>query len=244
MGWFQKLDDVFKKGAGNIVDSYYGTSSSTKDMEGSITGAENNLKQIPAAIEAPMQILKGNEIKNAIGLRELPASDLYTLLKAAATVMGQFENQIEDLSEILFAQGEYVEAMAQRSGGLLSDLATYGGSARKNAEKKSSHITPQVVAVCDQTYEYFGAKVFPHLGFIPEKFRRAADLFAFCEYIEDGEVDSWESCVKTIKADKKHEEVMTKYEGFDAKLAMIERNTSATARNTDILAFFAITDRL
>ena len=239
MSWFKKLDDAVKKGAGGILDTIDGGKTATKSMDMSIAAAESSFSRLPAKVEAPMQRIRQYGVRNAVELRQMKTSDLLELLKNSADVLEEFENHLFELYDIAAAQSDHVDTAAKRSYGMFSAITPLSSSmATKRAAEQTSHVMPQVNALCDQALGYLSA-LLPDLSFIPEKYRLSGYLKAMSGYLEDGEEVSWEGCIKTFKQDSQNQKVLEHFSDFGNKLDLIEQHTSSTAKSAGLMAFFA-----
>ena len=186
-------------------------------------------------------------LSSAQQFRQLDVDRLQDLLRCCSKALKVFENQLKIIVDGYDEIERYADKWKDKSGDLFAAFNNMIGD--RVAKKKTGAEVERLNIQTERTLEALNeelASVESVLGVIPPKYRMSIILDQMCEYLEDGEVDSWEGCIKTFKDDS-HKMRENAY--FNSMLDMqanlvqltasIEQNTAATARNTALTAFFS-----
>ena len=208
-------------------------------------GAETAIKDATLIMAEPLQIssstkksLEKFSIRDTSELRQMNSGQLQEFLSLSANVIGLFEERIEKLSYACDAIKEYLGGndnsiardtkKVQEGKGILLNKDYKAKLSEKNKIE-------QAMSICDEQLLSMESA----LIIIPEKYRMSLILYQFCEYLADGEVDSWEGCIKTFKEDVFRMQQNENFQNVINHLEVIERNTANIAKNTKTTAFFA-----
>jgi len=190
--------------------------------------------------------LNGFSIEHASQLRTMQPQELAELLSCCSKALKIFEKRVEQISNA-YEQYEIAidnrPAMVKRIENNASPLAKKIYGHNVSAEMNRKRLAPmkakldsqveQVIAIFDKDLKAEGSV----LNIIPEKYRLSSILDMMCGYLSDGEVDSWEGCIRTYKEDS-HKMRMEEYsQAFIESLNRIERNTSKIAFYSAVTAF-------
>ena len=186
-------------------------------------------------------------LSSAQQFRQLDVDRLQDLLRCCSKALKVFENQLKIIVDGYDEIERYADKWKDKSGDLFAAFNNMIGD--RVAKKKTSAEVERLNIQTERTLEALNEELMSVesvLGVIPPKYRMSIILDQMCEYLEDGEVDSWEGCIKTFKDDS-HKMRENAY--FNSMLDMqanlvqlttsIEQNSAATARNTALTAFFS-----
>ena len=181
------------------------------------------------------QSLEGFSIKNASQLRQMNSEELLELLSCAAKAINVFEARIQRIEMAYESYESYLNSFPRPP--LTAMIEDFTGRRdfdidRKNREQK---LKPQKDKLNEQyaqamiVFEEDLLSVESVLNVIPERYRMTTILNMMCEYLAEGEVDSWEGCIKTFKEDAYRVMSMENSQAILNGLNRIERNTAAAA---------------
>jgi len=172
--------------------------------------------------------LKQFSIQNASELRAMNSQELIQLLSCCANALRVFEKRVERISEG-YAHIEYL--VIGNAPSLPMNRAIHIKATTKRLEPHKLRLdeeASQVLATFDTDLKSEGSI----LNVIPEKYRLSIILDMMCEYLSDGEVDSWEGCIKSFKDDFQRIQEMEYFQKFADSLERVEKNTA-------LIAFFS-----
>ena len=206
------------------------------------------LKDTPLQVPAHMkQSLTRFSVHDASDLRRLGTTELKDLLSCSARVLEVFENRLEQIADMYDRVDSHIGNAANAIGGDWMKFTPLSAmQAKKTAERKTKHVkdelevqTRHVMSAMDNEL----ANVESVLGVIPDKYRSSIILDMMCGYIADGEVDSWEGCIRAFKEDAYRMQQNQQFNSMLSCLERIDENTATaaffsklTAWNTGIIA--------
>ena len=226
------------------IDNIKGLFVSKDKAHEIINAAESGSLRISPQLKSELESFG---LSSAQQFRQLDVDRLQDMLRCSSKALKVFESQLKLIMDGYDEIENYSDKWRDKSGDLLSVFNNM--IADKVVKNKTGAELERLNAQTERTFAALDeelASVESILGVIPPKYRMSIILEQMCGYIEDGEVDSWEGCVKTFKDDS-HK--MIQRADFNNLLNMvdnltqltesIERNTAATAKNTAITAFFS-----
>ena len=183
-------------------------------------------------------------VENAASLRSLDSKTLYAFLSCSAQMLEVFENRIAQITEVYGDYHDYLRVfLSQAEIDAGRELELTGGKTRQNIEEIKGRLESQyeqAMVVFDRDFMNVGSV----LSAIPERYRMSIILNTMCGYITDGEVDSWEGCVKTFKEDAHRMQqnehfnaVINRLDTMNDKLSKIQKNTASIAFFSGITAW-------
>jgi len=198
-------------------------------------GIENLEKEGLQIGQHLIQPLEGFSIENASELRQMDADQLRQLLSCASAVLKKFEDRIGKIADVQ----DSIEAHVDKKKGpavIKAMDSLFGATAKEKGIRKSvqplqDRLDKQYLLAMS-TFESDTKSVKNVLNAIPERYRMSAILDMMCGYLCEGEVDSWEGCIKTFKDDVHR---LQQNENFNTVINTLGR----IERNTEISAFFA-----
>jgi len=177
-------------------------------------------------------------VEHAFELRSMQPPELIKLLSCCANALRIFEKRVEQIS-----QGyEHYEKAVDGRPSIVKEIESNASPLAKKiygpnpqAEMNRKRLAPikedldeqaeQVIILLDELLNAKGNA----LNVIPEKYRLSIILDMMCGYLSDGEVDSWEGCIKTFKEDTHRMLEMAYFQDFSQSLERIGNNTSRIA---------------
>ena len=164
-------------------------------------------------------------IKNTTDLHKLDAGDLLTLLSCSVEILEVFEKRIERIDS---GFSKYENALMFY--GL--DLTRFGKKNISKLSKMQSELFSPVKERLDNQYNQLMTAFNEDLhggvlDFIPENYRRSKILYRMCEYLVNGESDSWQGCTDAFRRDTFQVDMQKEYEVQSKKLDRIDKNTAA-----------------
>jgi len=200
---------------------------------------ENNPIQVTPAMK---ETLAKYSVRTTSELRQMNSGELCDLLYFSAYIIGMFEERIEILSALFSEVAEMAEVAKPK--GIVRLLGMhkvdFTGGSYIGPHERLTALKPRIAKQYDQVMSAFDeVSMESVLSIIPEKYRMSLILTQFCEYLSDGEVDSWEGCIKTFKTDVDRMQQQEKFQAIINNLQVISANTANIARNTRMTAFFA-----
>ena len=178
--------------------------------------------------------LKQFSITNASELRAMNPQELIVLLACSSNALRVFEKRVERISDGYVAYENLMVNGAPPSMTPLSRSSHIKAKEKELAPVKAQldEQATQALATFDEDLKSEGSV----LNVIPEKYRLSIILDMMCEYLSDGEVDSWEGCIKTFKEDAHRMREIEYFQDFADSLERIANNTKAIAFFSGITA--------
>jgi len=203
------------------------------DVENLISFIETEPLRINSDIK---QYLESFSSQNSFDFNQFSAKELINLLSISAETILIFEKNIEQISnsyEQFYNRYPFFDDML----------------ANPQIFKRINNRNPMIVDMkrrIDNQYIH-SMNVFNEdllsvnsvLSVIPEKYRMSIILYRFCEYLSEGEADSWKDCIRIFKEDVFRLQQNEKFDTMIKQLGRIEENTATIKRNTAATAFFS-----
>jgi len=209
---------------------------SQKKKEDDLYAKVNIIEDETLKISSKMkQSIKKHDIKTVTELRQMGSEDLLELLSCSSDILNVFERRIENIDDGYARYEEFLQdtnVAASRAGFIWQDPKKVK---KTIMDREMVKLTPLKERLDEQNrlamvvFEEDLMGVGSALKAIPEKYRVSMILRKMCEYLSDGETDSWEGCIKIYKNDSYHDKVLEHYADFGRKLGRIEQNTALTA---------------
>jgi hypothetical protein len=187
-------------------------------------------------------------VKNAAELRQLSPENLIDLLSCASSMLVVFEKQIGHISDAYAKYENLLTADVAESkindGFLFKELKRKQRIKNEIAsnEKMFAPAKAQLDKQLEQAMIVFNeefSSVESLLAVIPEKYRMSIILNKMCEYLSDGETDSWEGCVKIFKEDVHRLQQNENFQAVVNRLDCVVDHLGKIERNTGAIAFFS-----
>ena len=206
-------------------------------------GVEDLEKEMMQVSQHLIQPLKQFSIDSASELRQMDAGQLMQLLSCASNVLKVFENRIGKIANVQ----DSIEVHVEKEKGpkiikAMDSLAPFGGAAakekgiRRGIQPLQDRLDKQY-SLAMSKFESDTQSVKGVLNAIPERYRMSVILDMMCGYLSDGEVDSWEGCIKTFKEDVHRLQQNENFNSIIDTLGRIERNTEISAYFAGIAAW-------
>jgi len=170
-------------------------------------------------------------VENAAQLRQMNADELVDLLSCSVKILTIFERRIEKISFAYEQIDSHIDSLPKGIFSAGATQRTYESNYAPYKERLNKQIE-QTMRVFDEDLLSVGSV----LRAIPERYRMSLILHKMCEYLTEGEVDSWEGCIKTFKEDIHRIRQNQHFMNFQTSLDRIDRNTSAAALFAGIAA--------
>ncbi|MCL2433329.1 MAG: hypothetical protein FWD16_02270 [Clostridia bacterium] len=201
-----------------------------------LTDVEENPLQITPSMQ---QALEKHAVLNVSELRQMNSGELSEFLSFSADVISMFEERLGLIADLY---GEVDELQEEaRPKGVSAALSGVNFNPNYKSPVERLNITKRRLETQYEQAILALSKpgVENVLGVIPEKYRMSLILNQFCEYLSDGEADSWEGCIKVFKEDVFRLQQREDFQEIIANLETISANTPNIAINTRMAAFFA-----
>ena len=178
------------------------------------------------------QSLNSFDVNNISELRQAKPEVLHKLLSYSAAALEVFERRISRISDAYVKLDNFTYGT---NPGLIDTM--FQSANKKLTQPMRDRLDTQLEHALSAFDEDFNS-VESVLRVIPNKYAHSSILFTMSEYISDGEVDSWEGCIKSFKDDSKHSQMMTKLDTQIAIAQNIERYTASMAKDMKAIKFF------
>jgi len=177
---------------------------------------DNFEHELLQSIPQMKQSLTKSSVRNATELRKLEPAELMELLSCASSILAVFERRIARIDEGF-----------QMYENNLNDVFS-SSKTKQLREKEVRPLKERLEKQCERAADVFEQNLLGAegvLGVIPESYRMSIILDTMIQYLADGEVGSWEGCIKTFKDDVHKLNIEEGFNNLTNQLNRIERNT-------------------
>ena len=209
------------------------------EVDDVVKAVEREPLRIPPQIKQKLSSFQ--DVQSAQQFREMSVERLQDMLAVSSVALKVFEDQFERIAdgyERIEKHLEEARQQMQQSGGIILNALVKQPSGRGMYEAEGKRLDAQADRALTAMEEEL-TSVESVLSVIPAKYRMSAILEQMYSYLDDGECDSWESCVKTFKEDVHRMQQNANFAAVISRLDLIEQHAAATARNTKVMAFFS-----
>ncbi|MCL2571091.1 MAG: hypothetical protein FWE11_01690 [Defluviitaleaceae bacterium] len=181
------------------------------------------------------EILFHFPVQNGIELRSMPPPELIELLACCSLALSFFERSVEEIS---VGYSLYEKLISGHHNPFVKFIdSIFGAKEKESKKRKYAHLKEKLSIHINEVLDTFERELMIErsvLHLIPEKYRFSFILGTMCGYLEDGEAESWEGCIKICKAAEHQLNQHEDFKDIADTFEMMKNNTKQLLQSEEV----------